>query len=83
MKRAVAPTPKRELDKELDGLEARLNELKILYEQFFVDVLPFPPLKEQADVARLIKRLLKAPFKNSASRFRLRMLVQRYQTYHT
>jgi hypothetical protein len=75
--------PKKQLTKELDRFEAQLNELRILYEQFFVDVLPQPPLKQHEAIVRLIRQLLKAPFKNSQSRFRLRMLVQRYQSYNT
>lgn len=75
--------PKKELDRQLDLLEAKISELKILYEQYFVDVQPQPPLQLQAEVVRLIKTLLRAPFKNSAARFRLRTLVSRFQTYHT
>ena len=75
--------PRKDLDRKLDLLEAKIAELRILYEQYFVDVLPQPPISLQKDVARLIKELLKAPFKNSAGRFRLRTLITRYQTYHT
>lgn len=75
--------PKRQLDQELDRLEARMEELRVQFEQFFVDVLPHPPEKLQREVETLIKTLLKAPFRNSAVRFRLRTLVYRYQTYGT
>lgn len=74
---------KRELDRELDRLEARIEEVRVLFEQHFVDVLPQPPTKLQSEVVRTIRSLLRAPFKNSATRFRLRMLVQRFQTYAT
>ena len=74
---------RRDFDRELDILEAKIGELRIFYEQFFVDILPQPPEKQHAEVVRLIKRLLKAPFKNSASRFRLRSLINRFQTYAT
>ncbi len=74
---------KRRLDEELDRLEARIAELRVQYEQYFLDVLPQPPLSLHRDVKILIRQLLKAPFKNSAIRFRLRMLIQRYQTYNT
>lgn len=75
--------PKKAFTAELDRLESKMGELRILYEQHFVDVLPQPPLQLQKEVVKLIRQLLKAPFKNSADRFRLRMLVQRYQSYHT
>lgn len=74
---------RRELDRELDRLENSIEQLRILFEQHFVDVLPQPPTKMQGDIKREIRRLLKAPFKNSATKFRLRMVVQRYQTYNT
>jgi len=78
-----AQRSRKALELELDRLEAKIEDLKILYEQYFVDILPQPPDKLRAEVVRAIKRLLKAPFRNSATRFRLRMLVQRYQSYST
>ena len=74
---------RRDIDRDLDQLEAKIAELRIQYEQYFVDVLPQPPDQLHAEVVRSIKSLLKAPFKNSATRFRLRTLIQRYQTYNT
>ena len=71
------------LERELELLEAKIEELKILYEQFFVDILPHPPDQLRAEVVRTIRKLLRAPFRNSTTRFRLRTLVQRYQTYST
>jgi hypothetical protein len=67
----------------MNRLEATIEQLKIQYEQYFVDVLPRPPDQLHVEVRRQIKELLKAPFKNSADRFRLRTLVHRFQTYHT
>ncbi len=75
--------PRKKLSHELDRLEGKLKELQILYEQYFVDVLPKPPTSQHDEIKRTIRMLLKAPFKNSQVRFRLRMLVQRFQTYAT
>ena len=74
---------RRHLDLELDSLEAKIAELRVLYEQHFVDILPQPPDKLQKETVRMIRSLLRAPFKNSQTRFRLRVLVSRYQTYAT
>lgn len=74
---------KRQLSVELDRLEARIEELRILYEQFFVGLQPLPPDKQHRDVKLLIRQLLKAPFKNSENKFRLRALITRFQTYAT
>lgn len=74
---------RRELEAKMNRLEAMIEQLKVQYEQYFVDILPRPPDQLEKDVRRFIKELLAAPFKNSADRFRLRTLVQRFQTYHT
>ena len=68
---------------KLDRLESKIEELKMLYEQHFIDVLPHPPDKKHKEVKAMIRQLLKAPFKTSASRFRLRHLITRFQTYQT
>lgn len=78
-----AGKPRRQIEDELDRLEAKIGELRMLYEQYFVDILPRTPDKLRAEVIRMIRHLLRAPFRNSATRFRLRMLVHRYQTYAT
>jgi len=66
---------------EIDRLEARLEELRVSYEQHFIDILPQAPDAMRKEVARTIRLLLKAPFKNSQTRFRLRTVIHRYQTY--
>ena len=76
-------TNRRQLDLELDRLENKISELRVLYEQYFVEILPLSPDKQQKEIVALIRKLLHAPFKNSQTRFRLRVLVQRYQTYAT
>ena len=69
------------LAQEIDRLEARLEELRVSYEQHFIDILPQAPDAMRKEVARTIRLLLKAPFKNSQTRFRLRTVIHRYQTY--
>ena len=74
---------RRDVEVQLDRLDAMIAEVRILYEQYFTGILQQPPDKQRTDCVRMIKLLLKAPFKNSASRFRLRTLVHRFQTYNT
>jgi len=69
------------LAQEIDRLEARLEELRVTYEQHFIDIIPQAPDAMRKEVARTIRLLLKAPFKNSQTRFRLRTVIHRYQTY--
>ena len=71
------------LNARLDMFELRLKELRILYEQHFIEILPRPPFKEHKSIKNLSRQLLKAPFHNSQTRFRLRQLIQSYQTYNT
>ena len=73
--------PRREIDHDLDLLEQRIEELRVLYEQYFIDVLPQMPEQLRKEVKSRIRKLVKAPFKNSATRFRLRSLEQRYRSY--
>ena len=80
---AERETHSRQLAGELDKLEAKISELRVLYEQYFIDVQPQAPEKLHQDTGRTIRKLLRAPFKNSQTRFRLRMLIQRFQTYAT
>lgn len=75
--------PRKEIELHIDRFEAMIAELKVQYEQYFVDILPQPPEKLHQAAKRTMRELLKAPFKNSAHRFRLRTLIQRFQTFET
>jgi hypothetical protein len=68
---------------ELVLLEDRLEALRIQYEQYFIDVITLIPMKLHQEVKTLIRELLKAPFKNSQTRYKLKTLINRYQTYST
>lgn len=74
---------KKEIDLKLDLLERKIEELRVMYEQFFIDVNPHIPDKLHKDVKRQINNLLNAPFKSSQRKFRLKNLVTRFQTYAT
>lgn len=68
---------------ELDQLDSCLSELKVRYEQYFVGTLPLPPDKQYAEVVTQIKRLRKAPFRNSEMKYRLKGLEHRFNTLNT
>lgn len=74
---------KRQLDRELDQLENQIAELRVLFEQYFIDLLPQPPDELRQKTTRMIRNLLRHPFKNSQNRFRLKTLINRYQIYAT
>ena len=73
---------KLDLRNELDQLEASLNSLKIIYEQYFSGILTQAPEKQHQELKATIRKLKKAPFKSSAMNYRLRSLESRYQTYN-
>ncbi len=72
-----------DLKGEILKLEKMLADLKVAYEQFFLGILPLPPDKLHFETRQLIKRLRKAPFRNSAARFQLASLEHRYSSYRT
>ncbi len=68
---------------ELDSFEDKIKKLKISYEQYFCNLIPLPPDKEHKELDLLSKRLLRLPFRNVQSNFRLTNLVHRFQTLNT
>ncbi|MCB0328461.1 MAG: hypothetical protein KDD70_02325 [Bdellovibrionales bacterium] len=68
---------------ELDRAQQELEQLRTLYEQYFIGILQFPPDQLHQKMQRTIRKLRNAPFKNSQTNYQLRMLEQRYQTYAT
>jgi hypothetical protein len=65
----------------LDELEERIEALKILYEQYFMGLEKLEPLKERQIVARIVRRAQTQQTKNTAARFRLNSLNQRFLSY--
>ncbi len=74
---------RRKLDLQIDLFERRVEELRIIYEQYFIDIITIAPDKEHKEVTKMKRALLAAPFKHSSHTFRLRQLVTRLQTYET
>lgn len=71
------------INSQLDFFEKKLLELKILYEQYFCDLLPLQPEIEHQEMKNLVRALLRTPFKNSQANFRLKNLILRFQTLQT
>ncbi len=76
-------TSNKNIQSRLDHFESKLQELKILYEQYFCDLRPLAPETEHQEVKTLVRTLLKTPFRNSQANFRLKNLVLRFQTLQT
>lgn len=75
--------PKREVDLKLDLLEQRIQDLKVQFEQYFLDLILLPPLEEQKSLSRFIREIQNMPFRQAAHHFRLKNLQSRFNTYST
>ncbi len=69
-----------EFDNELNELEIRLERLRALYEQYFLGIERIEPAVARKDVDRRFWRIRKVRVRNTARRFKLQTLLQRYNT---
>lgn len=72
-----------DLRRELKRLEIMIEDLAVEYEKFFMQIIPYAPDKPRKAVELLIRQLLKAPFHNSASQYKLRTLRSKFQMHKT
>ncbi len=70
-----------ELDVQLAELEIRLERLRALYEQYFLGFEKLEPTVARKDFDRRIWTLRHENIRNTARRFKLQTLVQRYNTF--
>jgi hypothetical protein len=70
-----------EIEALLNELEAKMQRLRAIYEQYFLGIERTPPTTLQKDVFRLIQRAENIFIRNTAQKFRLRALVQRFSSY--
>jgi hypothetical protein len=71
-----------ELDTAIEELETRVERLRALYEQFFMGFEKIPPAVVHKDVERRIYTLRREQIRNTAKRFKLQTIIQRYNTFH-
>ena len=70
-----------ELDVALEELETRLERLRALYEQYFMGIERIEPAIARKDVDRRIYVLRREKIRNTAKRFKLQTIIQRYNTF--
>ncbi|HYP87777.1 MAG TPA: MXAN_5187 C-terminal domain-containing protein [Polyangiaceae bacterium] len=70
-----------ELDVAIDELETRLERLRALYEQYFMGIERIEPSIARKDVDRRIYILRREKIRNTAKRFKLQTIIQRYNTF--
>ena len=71
----------REVEAEVDALEPKVERLKALYEQYFLGLEKLEPTTLRAEVDRAFWDLRKRRIQATRVRFRLQMLISRYNTY--
>jgi hypothetical protein len=72
-----------ELTELLDTLESLLERTKILYEQYFMGIQKIPPSQLHKDIERKIRELTQEQIRNTALRFRLTTVTQKFGSYNT
>ncbi|RAL22320.1 hypothetical protein DL240_10750 [Lujinxingia litoralis] len=72
-----------EIDAMLNNLERQIDRLRVLYERYFNGVDRRPPTHQRQEIVRLSFELEHTFINNTAQKFRLRALVQRFQTFKT
>jgi hypothetical protein len=71
----------REIDRELQVLEAELKRLEAEYNMFFAGRLPRPPMETRSRVDAMVKRLDRQHIGNYGDRFRFTTLQTRYARF--
>lgn len=70
-----------ELSEALNELEQRVERLRALYEQYFMGIEKIEPTVQRKDVDRRFWVLRREQIRNTAQRFKLNTINQRYNTY--
>ena len=65
----------------LDELQAQIDQLKILYEKYFMGIEKFEPRQERKEIAQIVRRIRESATTNTALRYRLNSLNQRFLSY--
>ncbi len=73
----------REIDAMITQLEKRIDQLKKLYERYFIGIDKRPPLPMRRQVVREVFELEQVYINNTAQKFKLRSVVQRFNTLKT
>ena len=69
------------LEEDLQILDAKVKQLKLEYEQYFMGQRPREPTILRADVQKQIARYSNEPIKNTALRFKFSSLFSRFMVF--
>lgn len=80
--KSAQKTPE-ELTELLDELSKLIDRTKVMYEQYFMGIQKLAPMQLHRDVERRIRELTQQQIRNTAIRFRLATLTQKFGSYNT
>jgi hypothetical protein len=72
-----------EIQKDVKHLASQLENLRKLYEQYFLGILREEPSKIRAEVQGLVNKHFGIPIQNASLKFQLQQCVSRFNTYTT
>lgn len=72
-----------EISELLDTLERLIDRTKVLYEQYFMGIQKVAPAQLHRDIERKIRELTQKQIRNTALRYRLTTLTQKFGAYNT
>src|SRR5262245_49524411 len=75
--------PGAEIEEMLDTVETALDRLKVMFEQYFLGILKAAPSHLHTDVERRLRDLAQFQIRNTALRYRLATVQQKYGAYNT
>ena len=70
-----------EVEALVHELETKMARLRSIYEQYFMGIEKMPPRTLRKDVVRIIHRMENLYVRNTALKFKIRSLVQRFNSY--
>lgn len=68
-------------DEEIQVLDAKLKQLKLDYEQYFLGSRPREPAQLRGEVQKLFTLYTQSPIQNTAQRFRFNSLMSRFHAF--
>jgi hypothetical protein len=71
------------IEEMLDLLDTTLDRVKVLYEQYFLGIQKQPPTHLHNDVERKLRDLSQLQVRNTALRYRLATLAQKFGSYNS
>jgi len=72
-----------QIQKDIQDLTKQLENLRKIYEQYFLGIVREEPTKLRKDVKDLIQKNYGVPIQNATLKFQLQQAVARYNTYTT